>query len=731
MSTHRVITLLICILLATTMVAGKVVARYNPSGDDRLDNLVLCINIKYNQLQDEPIGHLSIDTYHTGISKCERQTWLGLLLRNVLPFQTSKKRTYALEALSQVRYQWPGDVQYNTVALRANHKRQAKMMLNEAYECLLPIYDMRRKGGSTRSFVMPFSDDGLRHYYFAFVHKDADSVLVRQNPNLCRIMFWPMTKHHTLMSGEAIVDSVNVSLISFTWNGRIDFAKVEGEAVFDKDSADHAPYLLSSSTQIHYNWFGAKATSSYVNHFKYTDCTLLSSQDRWHQSLDLTQTYQVAPLKEADFDTIRTVPISNHLDSLLTKKTTKVEPKSTPKQHKGEELITIATGLVDGANIGDDNNKLRIYGPLDPASFGYNKIDGFTIREKFRWDRQFDNESSLRFRGYLGFAFKQKELRYNLDLDWDYKPESRRKISLEASRRGSGFSSKFIKTINNAIKENYLYPDSINFYSLGVDYYNLYQFQLEHSNELANGLMLYVGTNYNYRNPVRHGKRAITTEHQEELIKSHYADFSPYIRLEWTPRQYFTREGNRKIYISSPSPTFSFESAQAIRNVLGATSNYSRVEFDVHQDIHIRPSRVFAYHIGAGSFYRQRGEYFINYRYFSRHMYTSQQVEDRQGGAFQLLDDYWYSSSPTYVQTHLMFATPFGIMHTFPGLSKYAIQERFYMGHLWSKGKKGLYSELGYAFSNNYFSLGVFTGFTRYKFYSAGVKFSVEIGDHL
>ncbi len=727
------ITLVFCLLLATSTMAGKVVARYNPSGDPALDNLVLRINIKYNQLQNEPIGRLYIDAYHTGVSECDRQTLVGRLLRNVLPFQTTKKRGYALEALSQVRYQWPGDVQYNTVALRANRNRHGKMMLKEAYECLLPIYDMRRKGADTRSFVVPFTDEGLRQYYFAFISEDADTIFAKQNPNICRIAFWPTTKHHTLLEGEILVDTLNINILSLRWKGRIDFAKTEGQLDFATDSINHISHPISSTTQIHYNWLGAKATNRYISYFKFTDYTLLDSIDRWHQPLDLTSTYQVEPLKEANFDTIRTVPISAYLDSILTPTTIKEEPKNKDKEESSvsEDLVTLVTGLVDGARIGDQDNSFRIYGPLDPTAFGYNKIDGITVRQRFRWDKNGKNGDQLKYRGYFGFAFNQKELRYNHDLDWDYNPSRRQRLSFEANCRGSGFSSKFIKTINEAIKENYRYPDSINFYSLGVDYYRHYQFQLENSTELTNGLLLYIGANYNYRVPVKHGKRAMPKPQRDELIKSHYADFSPYFRLEWTPRQYYVMEGRRKIYISSPSPTLSFEAAQAIKNIFGAESNYRRIEFDIHQDIRIRPSRVFAYHVGAGSFYRQRGEYFINYRYFSRHMYTSQEVEDQLGGAFQLLDDYWYSSSPTYVQTHFMYATPFGIMHKMPRLSQYAIQERFYLGHLWSEGKKGLYSEMGYGFSNNYFSLGFFAGFTKYKFYSAGVKFSVEIGDHL
>lgn len=730
---RRLLTMILSLLLAISTVAGKGSARYNPSDDAHLDNLILKINIKYNQLQNEQIGRLSIDTYHTALSQCERQTWLGSLLRNILPFQTTYKRTYALEALSQVRYQWPGEVQYNTVALRANRNRQARMMLKEAYECLLPIYDMKRKGADTRSFVVPFTDEGLRHYSFAFVHEASDSIFSKDFPNHCRIKFWPMVKHHTLMEGELLVDTVSIDIISLRWKGRIDFAKAEGQIDFALDNATHISKPSTSTTQIHYNWLGAKATNRYISHFNFSEYKLLDSICRWHQPLDLTPTYKTEPLKPADFDTIRTTPISSFLDSILTPAPEVfVDTKKKKKEPSvSEGLITIATGLVDGTNFGESDNRFHLYGPLDPSGFSYNKIDGVTIKEKVRWDRLYHNGSTIKYRGQIGFSFRQKELRFNNWFEWEYRPQDRQKLSIEFNRRGSGFSSKFINTINEAIKEDYRYPDSINFYSLGVDYYQHYQFQIEHANELTNGLMLYVGTNYNYRNPVKHGRRAIPVKQRDELIKEHYADFSPFVRIEWTPRQYFVMEGNRKIYITSPSPTISFEASRALPKVLGAESDFSRMEVDIHQDIRIRPSRVFAYHVGAGSFYRQRGEYFINYRYFSRQMYTSQKVEDRLGGAFQLLDDYWYSSSPSYFQSHIMYATPFGVMHLVPRLSQYAIQERFYLGNLWSTGKKGMYSEVGYGFSNNYFSIGVFAGFNKYKYYSAGVKFSIEIEDHL
>lgn len=725
--------MIVCMLFVIPSMASQPLLRYNPSGNVELDSLVLKLNQKYQQQYTQAIGSLAIDAYHTGISQCEESTWVGRMLRNVLPFQTSSKSDIALEALSHVRYKWPGDIQYNTVALRASKKRQGRNMLNEAYECMLPVYDMRRKGVANTSFVMPFSDEGLKEYFFAFGNLDnfgytnqINDSLNLSNPNLISIRYWPSVKHITLLEGEVLVDTALVQILSLRWNANIAFAKAEGQMDFAKAETQAILHPTTNATQIHYNWLGNKATNRFISHFKFSDYTTLDSTANL-RDLDLTPTYKVEPLSYADFDTIRVMPLSSYMDSLL---------RQRPETHDSDpfasqELITLATGLVDGADIGVENNTFHLNGPLDPAAFSYNKIDGFSIRERFRWDINDDEDRFLKLHGYLGFSFKLKELRYKFDLDWNYHPETRRKLSLEASCRGSGFSSKFINTINQAIKEQYHYPDSINFSSLGVDYYRHYQFQLEHSNEVNNGMMLYIGANYNYRNPVKHGRRAMSKVQRDNLIKNHYGDFSPYIRLEWTPRQYYVMEGRRKIYISSPSPTISFEAAQAIPDLLGAESDYSRLEFDIHQDIRIRPSRLLAYHIGTGAFFRQRGEYFINYRYFARHMFTTQAVEDRLGGAFQLLDDYWYSSSPKYVQSHIMFATPFGIIHSMPRLSQYVIQERFYLGNLWSEGKNRIYTEMGYGISNHYFSMGFFMGFNRFQFYSAGIKFSLEIGNHL
>ena len=85
--------------------------------------------------------------------------------------------------------------------------------------------------------------------------------------------------------------------------------------------------------------------------------------------------------------------------------------------------------------------------------------------------------------------------------------------------------------------------------------------------------MLHTGVEYSFRNPVRHGRRKISKERLDELVDSYYADFAPYVRLEWTPRPYYWYKDGYKEYIHSPSPTMAFEISRAIPGAFGTDSN--------------------------------------------------------------------------------------------------------------------------------------------------------------
>lgn len=625
----------------------------------------------------------------------------------------------------------------NTLLLNTNNRRKGKQVVNELYQAMLPIYATSRRNdeGSKKSFVLPFYDVGplLYSYQYAPVDTSLISKLEEQGifvhpDHLCAIQFQPLRQHHTLLQGQALVDSVTMTVITLECQGRIDLATFHGRLYFSPDAlfhGQHVPY--SSDIDIQYRYLHTRATNSYHTIYKFIDYLPLDSLDRWAVPLDLTEYYTEEPQLADNIITLQHTPLPHRIDSVINYRPTPSHTPKPPKNAQLEQLEDLGETLVDGTRFGPEGNRLRIYGPLDPASVGYDKFNGFTIREQARYNGRFAGGQTLYMRGELGYAFRLKEFRWRLFGEYTYLPHRRGRFTFEARRNTSTFSSRFIQVVNEALKQK---SNTINFDSLGIEYMQRYDFDFRHSIELTNGLMLHLGVDYINRRPVKDGARFPKWLRPDEFIEHQYSDFAPYLLLEYTPRQYYWYDRGYKRYINSPTPTFSLEFTRAIPGAFGTESNYGRVEFDVQQLIRVTRTRNVAYHVSTGKFFNRRGEYFINYRYFARSQYPERWEDDRIGGTFHLLDDYWYSSSPAYAQAHFMYETPFGMVNRIRPISRYVINERFYLGTLWAEGKS-LYHEVGYGIDNNYFNIGAFMGFKDAAFYGFGVKFRIEIGSHI
>lgn len=686
------------------------------------------------------LGQLDVRAYTMGESHCQKQGLAGRLVPHLLPFQANPSRDVGFEAFSHIHYQWPGDMHLNITALNANQPRKAKYVMRELYQAILPIYATRRHKdyGSNKSFVLPFYGIGPRRYTYELTSLPDTLLDALQTigldidtSRLCCISFTPTRRHHTLLSGRLLIDSTDLHILGFDCKGRIDMATFRSRLLFSPDSLHGGLYFPhSSQIDIDYHYLKTRGRNSYRTRYRYLTFTPFDSLQREFIPYDLTPYYQQEALTDSlDFELMRPFDLYGKLDTLLNHHNP--TPTSTHKRKK-LPIENFSETLVSGSSLGSDNNRLRIYGPLDPASLGYDHFNGVTVEERARWRHRFADNSQLYVRLDLGYAFKLREIRFRWQNEWTYLPARRGRFTLEARRSNSNFSSKYINSVNEAFKER---PGGFNFESLGLKYYQRYEVMLEHSIELTNGLMFYCGILDTYRRPVKKKNELAYLPHyartvDDDVFDNHFSDFAPYIRLEYTPRQYYWYDRGYKTYIHSPAPTFAFEFARAIPGVLRANSNYGRIEFDMHQSFNIDRTQSFAYRFGLGKFFNQRGEYFINYHYFSRSQYPTTWEDDRIGGTFHELDEMWYASSPSYIQLHTMYETPFGLAHLIRPISRYVIKERFYMSALWSEGKH-FYDELGYGIDNNYFNIGVFAGFKGLNYHGMGVKFRIEIGRHL
>ena len=719
------------------------------TGNEALDTLLMRLHARTLTLEAGRLGELSLQAYVRGTSYATRLNRIAHHTRNLLPFEATGD-TSAFEALVQASYHYPYRLETDILQMQSTSRR-ARRQLQEVFQVLLPVYNIERpqSSGGRNAYILPFSTDGLLQYDFRMEEGEGspaasaggdssiagagdDSLAVSSavdwlaaslagGDSCCIIAFRPRKEHHALLRGHAVVSVGVPEVRSIAFSCLVDFGKADVVLHFGRWNGE--PVIERSTIRLTYNYGGNEGVNTYECHYRYNHITSLDVLRSRRPELDLTDVYRIDPhrLTGLSLDSVRPEPLTPQLERLLAQ-------REVQRGRRERSLFQqLPERLVSTSTVSPFGTQMKIYGPLEPAAFGYDHLNGITLRWRLRWSRLYDSGRSLIVKPEVGYSFGLGEWRYSLDTEWTFRPERRQGLRLQSQKRSSGFSSKFRQTVNDALHAR----DTVHvrFDQLGLEYYDNYQTRIEHSYELADGLMLYGGAVYNNRVPVRHGQRAVPPARLDSVLRRHYADFTPYVRLTWTPRQYYMRDGRQKLYLDSPYPTFELFAARGLKNVLGSSTDYGLAELDVHQSIRLDAMRTLSYHAGGGYFLRQRGVYFINYRYFSRSQYPDS-WDEHIGGTFALLDDYWFGSSPAYVQAHVMYESPFLLLHAAPFLSRYVIRERIYASSLWADGKPN-YTELGYGFGNNYFSVAGFCGFTgMHRFYELGAKVSIVIDQH-
>ena len=728
----HLVLLFLAMLVATSLMADRrLPAERIDTGSPAFDSLLLLLNQRVNDFTDDNFGKLDIVTYVQGVSTNQKTSRMVHFLQDFIPYETREGRITAVEGLCKVSYQFPCDLQIYPIAYEPSGRR-ARKVLREVNQALLPIYTLRRMKdkSSDKSYVIPFSDDGLLQYNYTLT----DTLLPTPDSTLYVIHFAPKRKHHTLLEGDVIIDMQDEMYpTELRFDGRIDFGHISDTLQFGWQDGQRV--VTRNRIGLRYHYGPSRGTNNFDCVFDYRQIVPFSQFDLQSEPLDLTNVYQDELTRSLNFDTIRVIPLPDVIDSLLTPVSSSPQP-TTRRQQFYRQLPKYLLGTQ---NVNAFGSSMRFYGPLHPATVGYDKRNGITLRQRLRFNRQLSHDQSFFNQTEAGFSFGRKEFRYKVDNQWIYAPHRRAGLRLLFQNSPSGFSSKFKESVDNRLEQQKVWFDpnskepwksGVKFDDLGISYYNRYEFRLEHSLELCNGLMGYAGASYNYRRPRRHGTNAMSQEAIDQLVDKFYADLNPFLRLSWTPRQYYHYYRGQKMYLASLYPTFNLEVAQGIYGFCGSTSNYSRIEFDAAQTISIDSYRSVYWHAGSGAFSRQRGEYFINYNYFSKSQYPSTWDKETHGGVFSLLDEHWYSSSPAYFQTHVMYESPFLFLHLLRPISQYVIKERIYLSHLLASGKNA-YTEIGYGMGNNYFNVGCFCGFIGLQFMDVGLKFSLEIGEHL
>ncbi|MDD4697236.1 MAG: DUF5686 family protein [Fermentimonas sp.] len=576
------------------------------------------------------------------------------------------------------------------------------------------------------SFFMPLRFSTAKYYTY-----ELTKTFTENNKTYYYIHYTPIYENTKLLKGYFIVERGTWRVIFFRGEGVDIFSDFSFEMTMGNEwITNYLPVNLTIFQTTSY--LGNILASRHLARIDYTDIELRKIAEPV-RSLNISDFYKIrldsVPVQS---DTVfwnirRPIPLQEQEKEVILEYLQRVKEKEINRANGNSAedpkiAQQLAQRMVMNSSYKYKSTWMGYSGLFNPLMLGYSSRDGVTYRQKLSFNVDLRHNRTVKIDAFAGYMFRRKEFFTDLTTTWNYNPFRLGSAAISIGNGNPTYSSLFVDQIQDSLKNK-----GLSFEDISLNYYKDYYIKLYNTMEVTNGLLLQTGIDYH----IRESKdtptllRAANTEMEpiEDMFGTRRS-FAPFVRISWTPRQYYRYEGRQKIYVRSSFPTFKIELSRSFQNILGSTSEYNRVEFDISQNIQIGLMHSFQYHLGAGSFINQKTEYFADFLYFAKNNFP-ENWNDGLGGVFSLLSRDLYNASDSYIQAHFMFETPFLILKNIPFVSDFADKERIYLSQLHTPQIKS-YTELGYGIGNRYFNAGIFGSFHKTDFRDIGVRAAFE-----
>ncbi|HHT23195.1 MAG TPA: hypothetical protein GXZ87_07795 [Bacteroidales bacterium] len=617
-----------------------------------------------------------------------------------------------IETVSKLKFSAPNDYKQDVNFVNGTLTKKSDIAMLPFRFTSLDIYAESAHG---EAFYLPLHPRTLKYYTYSITYVEE-----LDDRSIYSISYTPIYKNPQLIRGSFMVESNSWRVIGFYGEGNDLFVDFSFDIKMgDKMLERYLPVKFNIVQT--YKYLGNKVSNTYQTDIKYLNVKLKSELTN-ERNLNLGNKYRMrldsVPLNTDStlWERLRTIPLNESEEQLLAKH---IEKQQLAEQEKAKRdsaraqtdaTLRIMKNVVLNTNYRFKSGDIRYSGLLNPSMLGYSTQDGFSYRQKFQLGINLPRQQRININLFGGYVFGIKQAHYGIDAVWNYEPSKFGFLNLSAGRGNPTYSSRFLQLIQDSL---------IKYDQIKLGNYKDYYVKIHTINELTNGLQLGVGIDYHVRKPNKQHLKEIAENNYPIELPVQYA-FVPTISFTWTPEQYYIFDRNQKVYVRSYYPTFKLEYAQSLLNVLGGTSSYSKVEFDMSQCIRFGLLESLNYHAGFGFFARQKSEYFNDFRYFAKH-YFPETWGDGIGGSFSVLPRHYFNSSDRYAQVHLMYETAKFMFTRLPALSAGVARERIYLSQLYTPYIKS-YTEFGYGIGNRYLNAAVFVGFHKLKYESITAK---------
>ncbi len=441
---------------------------------------------------------------------------------------------------------------------------------------------------------------------------------------------------------------------------------------------------------------------------------------------------------------IRPIPLSaieNEIpvlsDSTLNAKNNKKTlTDSTSKKDKVTRMDKLANTIFLGKDFIVFDSTLRIHynGLITLKNFDFNTVDGFVFRQSLSLEQRIDSAHRLKITPGVAYAFSRERLMWWTDINYSYAPMRRGNLKFHISGGSADYNSEtgIHHTVNSIA--------SLFFRRNYMKLYEQHQAFVSNKIDLANGLNMTASVGYQTASPLlnqsdysfffrneRDYSLNQASDRPEWLSRNIYNEEAFWdVQLEYTPRYYYRISNGEKRYQHSKYPTLYVRNKMAVPGIAGGTADYDLFEIGLKQTREWGMMHSFSFHIKAGKFLNTNKIFATDYKYFNNQDLPVMVTDHTD--AFRLLPYYHNNTDSEFAEAHITFTTPYLLLKYLPFLSNKMWCENLHLNYLTGKNLPH-YLEAGYSVSQIYLmgSVGVFAGFSDWKYKSIGIRISLDL----
>lgn len=548
-----------------------------------------------------------------------------------------------------------------------------------------------------KHLLSPFNKKNIKFYKYKLKRKD----------NKCWILeFKPRIANTQLVKGDAIIDAATARVQYMLFRGEYDMIHFTVGLDMGTDE-EKLQIPIKSHVSADLKFLGNHTTAKFLAYYDIpkaipdtaTESTSLELMDqlrpcpltKWEEKI-YSEYYQ--PINT---DSITTLAHANGENDTTTIKA--ITGAEKYKRIKKATWTALDDYVWSSLHAQMAHGEIKMSPVINPVSLAYSPRRGLSYKLKLNSNYNFSEKSKIDFNPYIGYNFKVKQFFYEIPIRYTFNSMRDGWIQFKFRNGNRIYNSSIFESIKNQRK------DTIDFNQLELTYFDDKELRLDVNLELTRLLDIQLGVVYHSRKPVKE------KDFEQVGVLPHFRTFAPTVSVRMRP------------YVGGPILAVNYE--RGIKGIYRANSEYERWEFDASMKKKMQQQRYFNIKIGGGFYSNKSTTYFVDYENFHQDNLPEGWNDDWTGD-FQLLNSNWYNASKFYARANTSYESPLMIFSRLPLIGKIIESERIYGGLLFIEHSKP-YWEVGYGFTNKYFSIAAFTSLLNEEIYNTGIKFSFEL----